>query len=120
MIAGRQCPGAEFRRDDGAGRGSFFDPLFERKIETVLGVGWRCGNCRAEIIRAGPAAAVLHAGNHEDADERVGILLAHFCDDAVVVINGVESGDRGIVPAVINDELAAAGFECERDWGRLR
>jgi len=54
---------------------------------------------------------MLHARRHIEAHEAFRIRRAQSGHHAVVVIDGVEGRDAGIVPAVVEDELAAAGAE---------
>jgi hypothetical protein len=53
---------------------------------------------------------VLHAWRHEQADPVV-LLGAHLRQHARVVVDRVAGGDRGVVPAVIQQELATARLE---------
>src|SRR5262249_61613577 len=89
-----------------------------RQVESVDVIGGDPGFPpsleRAHVIDLiGPrtAPAMSHARNHEEADPVV-LLLTHFCENTVVVINGVAGRNRGVVPAVIKDQLSTAGFKC--------
>ena len=63
-----------------------------------------------DLVRAGAAAAVLHARRHEQAHEVV-LLAAHLRQHALVVVDGVAGRDRGVVPAVVQEQLAAVRLE---------
>src|SRR5690348_2822551 len=65
----------------------------------------------AERIGAGTRKTMLHSGDHVEANEIVGVFPAHFGDDALVVVDAVQRRDRGVVPTMIKDELAATVFE---------
>src|SRR6185503_14233470 len=61
-----------------------------------------------EVLRAGTATAMLHSWDHVKTREGVRGGAAHFCDHALIVVHGIERRNRGIVPAVIEDQLASA------------
>src|ERR1700741_1345132 len=97
----------QVRGNDAIGGLALLDPLLERG-EHVEGV------------RPGAARAVLHAGNHEQAEEVVDALacvlpvvaaVTHEMRDFLEVVDRVERRDVRIAPAVIDDELGAAALE---------
>ncbi len=83
---------------DGFGRLVLFAPAFEP------GEG-------VELIGAGAAAAVGHAGDHQET-KPVLLIRAHLFQDGLVIRDGIESGDRAagtsVAPPVIEEELAPA------------
>src|SRR4051812_530409 len=62
-------------------------------------------------VRARTGNAVLHSRNHVKANEIFGGGRTHCCEHAVVVVDSVQGRDGRIIPAVIQDELAAASLE---------
>ena len=100
-----------FGSDDISGRGTLFQP-FLKSIENAVGFAPRARMARlAEPIRAGTRETVLHSGDHVQANEAVGILLAHLGNHSLVIVDCVDWRDRRIVPAVVENELAAATLE---------
>src|SRR6201999_4082333 len=97
-------------RDDFIRGNAFFNPALDGNRHVVFGVGLRAGDERAEVARAGAAAAMLHAGHHIEAYERVGVMLPHLRLHALEIIDRVDRRQRGIAPAVIKNQLAAARF----------
>src|SRR6185436_12307272 len=86
------------RRDDGGRRFPLLDPVLELRQHV-------------ELIRPRAAAAVMHAGYEIEARETVGFFLsADRLRHLLVVIERAVGADRGIRPAVIHDDLAAAAF----------
>ena len=65
----------------------------------------------AERICARPAFTVLHSGDHVESHERIRIPLPHFCNHVLVVVHCVDSRDRRVIPAVIENQFSAASFE---------
>ena len=86
---------------DGFGGLVLFAPAFER------GEG-------VELIGAGAAAAMGHAGDHEKTKPVV-LIRAHVFQDGLVIRDGIQGGDRAagtsVAPTVIDEELAPARFE---------
>ena len=86
---------------DGLGGLVLFAPTFER------GEG-------VELIWAGTAAAMGHAGDHEET-KPVLLIRAHVFQDGLVIRDGIKGGDRAagtsVAPTVIDEELAPACFE---------
>ena len=68
----------------------------------------RRGRCRDAIQTdrscwAGAAVAMLHSGNHEEADKGLGVSVGGL--DLLIIVDGAESGDGGVVPAVVEDKF---------------
>src|SRR5262245_12489159 len=78
---------------DGIGRRVLFAPAFER------GEG-------VELIGAGAAAAMGHAGDHEETNPVV-LIRAHLFQDGLVIRDRIEGGDRAagtsVAPTVIDE-----------------
>ena len=78
-----------------------FAPTFERG-ESV------------ELIGASAAAAMGHAGDHEESKPVV-LIRAHVFQDGLVIRDGIKGGDRAagtsVAPTVINEELSPARFD---------
>src|SRR5882762_4529054 len=105
--------------DDFRWRLAALHPALERAQQIVLRVHRRRRQPEraAESIRARAAAAVLHAGHHEQPEE-----LLHFAErlaprvappggerhHALVVIDAVQRADGRIVPPVVQEDLPAA------------
>src|SRR4051794_18916463 len=91
---------------DGFGGLVLFAPTFERG-ESV------------ELIGAGAAAAMGHAGDHEDT-KPVLLIRAHVFQDGFVIGDGIKGGYRAagtpVAPTVIDEELTPARFE----FGQVR
>src|SRR5690348_16696939 len=91
------------RGDDALRRLAVLDPVLER-------------GQHVERVGAGPAAAVIHAGHHEQAVEVLRLAergpraddLRLGADHAQEVVDAVLRRDVGIAEAVILDELGAA------------
>src|SRR4030095_2240580 len=71
-LRGRALP---FRGDDRLRRDALFHPAFERQRQVVLWVGLSSRDYLAEVIRAGAAAAMLHARRHVQPHEAVRLAL---------------------------------------------
>src|SRR4051812_531467 len=83
------------RRDDVVGGLASLDPLFERRNGVEAG-------------RAIAAGTVVHAGGHEEAKGRVDLGgSTHLRGNTVEVVDGIEGSNELIIPAVIDDQLAA-------------
>src|ERR1700720_3176282 len=54
---------------------------------------------------------MLHSGDHVEAHEGIGLRFAHGGLNAFVVVDGVERGNGGIVPSVVENQFAAVGLE---------
>src|SRR5437879_2054967 len=63
-----------------------------------------------DLVGTRSAAAMLHAGNHVELVPVV-LLVAHFLQNARMIIDAVFRRDELIVPAVVYEELAAVRFE---------
>ena len=84
---------------DGFGGPCRFYPAFERADDV-------------ELIGAGAAAAVHHAGDHEETIPVVLIRAHVFEDDSNKrMVFGGDGAGTSVVPTVIHEELAAAGLE---------
>src|ERR1039457_1347699 len=95
--------------DDLFGRDAVLHPMFQSSAHVVLRVA--LGRARAEGVASRAASAVLHAGDHEQANERGAVPGAHFGDHGLVVIDGTLRGNRCIAPTVVKDELSTAILE---------
>src|SRR6266478_3572600 len=92
------------------GRNPMLDPLLERDKSVVLSIG---GNWKtvAESIGSCAAAAVTHAGNHEQAGELVHVLAAVALPQTLEVIDRSCREYQDIRPAVIADQLGSVPYE---------
>src|SRR6185437_2030923 len=98
------------RGDDLVGRDALLHPALERLQHVVIAVDdLPVGRAVAEGVDAGAAAAMRHARHHEDAIEVMDV--AHLLLDAPIVVEAVLRRDRGVGPAGILDDLAAATLE---------
>jgi hypothetical protein len=84
-------------RGDGFRGLVLFTPAFERRD----GV---------ELIRAGAAAAMGHAGDHEEAKPVV-LIRAHVFQDGLVIRNGIKGGDRARNSDDMVENLATAASD---------
>jgi len=86
------------------------DPLLERDKSIVLSIG---GNRKtvAESIGSCAAAAVTHAGNHEQAGELIHVLAPVALPETLEVVDRSSGEDEDIRPAVIADQLGSVPYE---------
>src|SRR5260370_28202870 len=96
------------RGDDLFGGDAFLDPTFQSSAHVVLRVA--LGHACAEAVGTGAASAVLHAGYHEQANERGAVFGAHFGDHALEVVDGTLRWNRPIAPTMVKNELPTAFF----------
>ena len=78
-----------FGREDLVRRGALLHPMLKRGPHRI-----------AEVVGSWTANTMLHAGNHVESGETLGILAAHLRGHAFVVIDGGVPGACGSVPAV--------------------
>ncbi len=64
-----------------------------------------------ELVRARAAGAVPHARDHEQAQETGGGRCAHRGLDLPVIGDGIVGREQGVGPAMVHDDLAAAGVK---------
>src|ERR1035438_249698 len=60
---------------------------------------------------AGAAGAMLHPRHHEEAHECLAVLRSHLRHHALVIVDGVHRGNRGVAPAMVDDQFSAALLE---------
>lgn len=101
------------------GRDAFFHPAIERRQKIAFGIVLRSRNRVPVAEHVGPnaAAAMPHAGNHEQpvkiVDRSLGMrapvrVLRHERLHQLVIIDGILPRNCRVAPAVILDELAVA------------
>jgi hypothetical protein len=68
---------------------------------------------RIEIVRSGPACAMMHSGNHEQPGVVLQMLetAAQRLSDGAVVVNAHKGRERRIAPPVVHNQFAAVGEE---------
>ena len=69
-----------------------------------------------ELIRALAAAAMLHAGNHEQA-KPIALIGTHFVEHRAIEVDGVAGRDGLIGPTVIEQKLSAMFFKRRKIGG---
>src|SRR5215472_18365455 len=83
-----------------------FHPVDERGKDVMPGVAsWR-RFILTEHSRTRSSSAVLHARNHIETQRLLRCLTANGFDDTVVIVDGIQRRNAGVVPSVIQDQLA--------------
>src|SRR5665647_2844458 len=95
--------------DDLFGGDAVLHPTFQSSTHIVPRVA--LGRAWAEAVGTRAASAVLHTGDHEQANELGVVCGAHFGDHAFEVVDGTVRWNRRIAPTVVQDELSAAFLE---------
>lgn len=88
-----------FAGNDYFRRNALLHPAFDRRIHIVIGVSAR-NAILAERAHARSSAAVFHARDHEQANERIRVFRAHFGTDRFVVVDGILGWNRGVGPVL--------------------
>src|SRR5437899_1673739 len=99
-----------FRGDHLLRRHARLHPALQRRGHIVIRVRER-NAALSERARSRSSRAMLHPGDHEETYGFPGVLLSHFLEDAVVIVDRVTGGDGRVAPAVEQDQLAAALLE---------
>lgn len=92
--------GFVFGREDLVRRRAVLHPVLERGSHRI-----------AEAVGSRTASAMLHAGDHVEASETLGMLVAHLRGHAFVIVNGASWRNACVAPAVEKNQLSGAALE---------
>ena len=102
-------------RYEGIGRNAGLDPVLERGGEIGARIGWLGrGTELPECVESGTAETVLHAGNHEQSQHLIGLVGPNGSPHSVEVLDCALGRQRGIRPAVPENQLSSTGGESKQ------